>query len=494
MKLYKDEKMVVKTVKVNFILNILRVIIGGLGTLLITPYISRVLGVINLGKIEYVNSIISYFVLFTTLGIPSYGIREIAKVRDNKEKLSQTVVELLKILFVTTLTGYVILFILVFTNKNLFEIKDVIFIMAGNILNMNFGIEWFYQGIENQLYITKRHILIKILTIILVFLLVKKSEDYLIYGGILVLLQGVVSILNLINLKNYINFKKNSLNSLKKHIKPIITISTAAVATSIYTQLDSIMLGNISKEAVGLYIVPSKFIKAILYIVIVMSSLLLPRISNCLKNNDYITYRKYIKISLNYIFLISIPLCIVCILLSDSLIFIMAGNEFRNSILVLKILSPILFSVGVANFIGFQILYPLGLEKYYTISIIVAAIINFLFNYLMIPRYLQNGAAMGTLIAETVGPVVMIILARKEIKKFKDIFTFDLLKYFIASFVMGITIIFIKNYEINFLKVLIYSFIFGSLTYLISLIFLKEDFCMEGIKILKKVLGEYRNS
>ena len=135
-------------------------------------------------------------------------------------------------------------------------------------------------------------------------------------------------------------------------------------------------------------------------------------------------------------------------------------------------------------------LYPLGLERYYTYSVIVAALVNFVFNYLMIPKYLQNGAAIGTVVAETVGPLIMLFFAREHIKKI-DFFSIKRLKYFIAIFIMSLVIIFIKKFEFSSLEAIIYSLIFGGVSYIGVLLLLKEEICVEGIKIIKKKVKRY---
>ena len=451
--------MQVKTVKLNFLLNLIRMFLGTAFIIITTPYIARVLGPESLGKVEYVNSIITYFMLFTVLGIPSYGIREVAKYRDNPKELNKVVVELLVILFITTIISYIVLFAFLYIYKDLFEIKDIILIMSINIICNSIGVEWFYQGIENQLYITKRFILVRILTLIAMFLFIKSKDNYLVYAFILVMMQSGSNILNFINLKKYISFKGIKFSNLKldKHMKPILIIFSATVATTIYLQLDSVMIGNINKEAVGIYIVPNKLIRMMLVIITALGSVLLPRITNCLKNKDYKNYNIYMNNSLNYIFFISIPVAVSCFL----------------------------FTIGIAYFLGFQLLYPLGLEKYYTYSVIVAAIVNFIFNYLMIPKYLQNGAAIGTVIAETVGPLIMLFFARKYLKKI-NFFSIKRLKYFIATFIMSLVIIFIKRFEVSSVKTLVFSFILGGISYIVVLLVLKEEICVEGIKIIKK--------
>ena len=481
--------MQVKTVKLNFILNMIRLFLGTAFIILTTPYIARVLGPDKLGRVEYANSIITYFMLFTAFGISSYGIREVAKYRDDIHSLTKLVSELFLLLVITTVIGYMLLVALLFFNKNLLEIKDVILIIGINIFFNNIGFEWFYQGIENQIYITKRFVLVRILTLISLFIFIKTKEDYLIYAFIMVMMQSGSNILNFINLRKYIKIKEINFKELniRQHIKPMLVIFSASLATTIYLQLDSIMIGNVSKEAVGIYTVPNRLIRLMLILITALGSVLLPRISNCLKNKDNENYNKYMNYSLNYIFLFSIPMVVACFLLSNEIIAVMAGSQYKASVLTLKILSPILFTIGLAYFLGFQLLYPLGKEKYYTLSVVVAAGVNFIFNYLMIPKYLQNGAAMGTVIAELIGPLITLYYSRKYLKGI-EFFSLKRLKYFVASLMMGISIVLIQYFNLENIITIILSMLFSGGIYFISLIIMKEDIVMEGIGILRKRL------
>lgn len=484
--------MQVKTVKLNLILNLIRSVLGTLFILLTIPYVSRVLGPDKLGRVEYVNSIIMYFMLFTVLGIPNYGVREVAKYRDNKRKLTKLMIELFLILLVMMVLGYVILIFMLYRYKTLFEIKDIVWVMSINIICNSIGVEWFYQGIENQLYITKRFVLAKILGIILLFLLVKTRGDYLIYALILVILQGGSNILNFINLRKYLNLKSITWKRLNimRHLKPILIIFSATAATTIYSQLDSVMIGNINKTAVSIYVIPNKIIKLLLLIITAMGIVTVPRLSNCLKNKDYKNYNFYLKNSLNYIWILSVPAIFATFLLADDIIFLLAGEQYTDSILTLKILCPILFLIGIAYYIGYQILYPLGLEKYYTISVIVAALVNFIFNYLMIPKYLQNGAAIGTIIAETIGPLITLFFARKYLRQ-TDFFSIKRIKYVIAALVMSIVIYLIKQSNYGHIGNITISTILGLMIYIAILIILKEEICVQIIRIIKNKL--YKN-
>ena len=478
--------MEIKSVKLNFILNTIRIFLGAFFILITTPYITRILGAENLGKVDYVNSIIQYFILFTALGIPSYGIREIARNRDNEYERTKTVIELGIILVITTIIGYTTLFFLLNNISGFKELKTLILIMSTWILFNNIGFEWFYQGIENQIYITIRFIVIRLIVIVLMFLFIKNPNDYIIYGIITVLMNSGSNILNLINIRKYLSLKKIKLKNLNllKHLKPVFIIFAASLSVSIYLQLDVVMLGNISDEIVAYYTVPNKLIRLVMILITALGTVLVPRISNCIKNNDVENYKKYVNYSLKYILMISIPSVVGIFLLADNIIFIMAGEKFVQSILTMRILVFILFIVGMAYFLGFQILYPHGLERYYTCSVTVAAVINFIFNYIMIPKYYQNGAAVGTIIAELTGVLMMLYFTRNYLKNI-EFYNLKNLKYFISAGIMGVVILFMKSFNLGNLITLLISIPFGSIIYFIVLFLLKEDIVILGFNTLK---------
>lgn len=481
--------MKVKSVKLNFILNTIRIFLGAFFILVTTPYITRILGAENLGKVDYINSIIQYFILFTALGIPNYGIREIAKTRDSIYERTKIVVELGIILIITTIIGYIVLFFLLNNIDGFKKLKTLILIMSTWILFNNIGFEWFYQGIENQVYITIRFIIIRLIVLILMFLFVKSPNDYIMYGIIVVLMNSGSNILNLINIRKYLSFEKIRFKNLDllKHIKPVLIIFAASLSVSIYLQLDVVMLGNINDEIVAYYTVPNKLIRLVMILITALGTVLVPRISNCIKNNDIENYKKYVNYSLKYILMISIPSVVGIFLLADNIILVMAGEKFIESILTMRILVFILFIVGIAYFLGFQLLYPHGLEKYYTYSVTTAAIINFIFNYIMIPKYYQNGAAIGTIIAELTGVVLMLYFTRSYLKEI-EFYNLKNLKYFISATIMGVVILFIKLLNIETFLTLLISIFFGSVVYFIILLLLKEDIVVLGFNIIKNKL------
>lgn len=479
------------SVKINFILNTTRMLLGMIFILLTTPYVTRILGAESLGKVEYVNSIITYFILFTALGIPNYGLREVARHREDKCKLSKLVIELGIILFITTAVGYIILLSFLYNTK-LLELKNLVILMSINLIFTNIGFEWFYQGIENQLYITIRYIMLRIVSLILLFFIVKNSNDYLKYGVILVLMNSGSNILNFINLKKYISFKKIKIKDLEilKHIKPILVIFSSSIAVSIYLQLDTVMIGNIDKSAVAIYNVANRLVRIPLTIVTALGTVLFPRISNFYQKNDIENYKKYLNYSLNYILMMALPIFFGIILLSKNIILIMAGEKFLVSVQPMKILAIIIPIVGIAYFLGYQLLYPRGLERYYTYSVVTAAIVNFIFNYITIPKYLQNGAAIGTVIAESIGVIMMLFFSRKLLKEI-EFFSIKRLKYFIASCIMGVFVYIVKLQNVNNIMVLLASIMIGIISYFFTLLILKEEYTSKYFFLVKKkYLGE----
>lgn len=474
-----------KNIKVNFILNVIRLTLGSLFVLITMPYVTKVLGSEKLGAVEYINSVVSYFLLFTALGIPNYGVREIAKVQDDKKELSKTTSELICILGITTIIGYIIFFISCFYFKTINKELILAFIIGTNILFTNLGVEWFYIGTENQSYITKRFIIVRLLTLVLLFLLVKKEKDYLIYGAILVFMTSGSNLFNIYNLKNYISLKEIKKLNLKKHLRPILTIFVASLAVSIYLRLDTVMIGAmIGNKPVAYYSVANKLVRFELVLVTALGIVMMPRLSNALKNNQKESYIKYANISLRYILLVALPLMTGTFIFSKEIIWLMAGDKFEPAVLTMQLISIIILIVGLAYFIGFQILYPNNMEKYYTYSVTIAAVINFIFNYLFIPKYAQNGAAIGTIIAELTGVMCMLIFARKRLKEI-EFYNVKNLKYVIAAIIMGVIIFYIKNLEIEIFYKLILGILIGGISYFISLIVMKEELIFLGIDFLK---------
>src|SRR5699024_10268303 len=189
-----------KSLKINFMMNMLLTISSLIFPLITFPYVSRILSPEGIGKVSFATSLINYFSMFAQLGIPTYGIRICAQVRDNREKLSRVVQELLSINIITSLISYIGLFIAVFTVPKLQNDKSLYFIMSVTIILSSIGMEWLYKALEEYTYITVRSVVFKFIALLAMFLLIHKQTDYILYGGISILAASASNVLNFINI------------------------------------------------------------------------------------------------------------------------------------------------------------------------------------------------------------------------------------------------------------------------------------------------------
>ena len=271
-----------KSLKINFIFNVALSLTSLIFPLITFPYVSRILQPAGLGKVSFATSVVSYFSIFAQLGIPTYGIRACSKVKDSKENLTKTVIEIMLINFVTVCISYVALVISLACVDKFFEYRTLISIVSCSILLNAIGVEWLYKALEQYSYITIRSIIFKIVAIVLMFLLVKNQDDYNIYGVISIFAASASNVLNFINLKKYIKIKRTTLRylSLRKHLKPILVFFLMSVATTMYTQLDTVMLGFMKDDTVvGYYNVATKIKSVLCGIVSAFGAVVLPRAS-----------------------------------------------------------------------------------------------------------------------------------------------------------------------------------------------------------------------
>lgn len=480
-----------KSIRYNYFLNVSRIGFGILVGLFTMPYVNRVIGVEGLGKIEYVNSIISYFVLFSALGIPMYGIRETANKGKDITARTKLVLELLCILLITSIISYVVLFLYVININSLQHLKLLIVIMSSSIFFSNIGIEWFYQGIEDQKYITIRFFVVRIISLILLFIFVKSPYDYINYGIIVVLSTVGGNIFNILYLKKHLDFKGITFQdlNLKKHFKPVLTIFIASISVSIYIQLDILLLGSLKgNQAVGYYAMANKLVRFVVILITTLGTVLLPRLSYLI-NNDKDQYLIYIKKSLNYFLIISFPFSILFFTLAKDFTLLMGGVAFVPSILTMKILSPIIVIVSIAYFIGYLVLYPQGKENIYTIAVILSAVLSVVANFFLIPIMGHIGAAIVAVLSELLGVIIMIALYYKELSKLK-LLNVSLFYYIISSALMFLIISLISYLGLSPFINLVISSASGFLTFYLFLYIIKEEIVLSVIYDLQSKINK----
>ena len=475
-----------KSIKSNFIYNAIGVVFGYIFPIVTFPYACRIIMADGIGLVQFYTSIINYVILLTSLGIPIYGIREIARARDDKEKLTRTTLEILCLNLILNIVGYVVVFILCFTVDKINENIPLFIIVSSSIVLTTIGCSWFYSGIEEFKYITIRNIIVKLVCLIFLFVFVKTKDDLLLYGIFSVLGVAGNNIVNFIGLRRHISFKSSSLRRLQiwRHIKPASQIFIFNLITSIYINLDTIMLGFIKgSTAVGFYTSAVKLSHIVLAIVTSLGTVMLPRLSNLIARGEYDAFNSLSKNAFDFVRILSFPMCVGLILLSHPLIMLFCGAEFTPSINTLKIISPVIIALSISNLVGMQILYPLGKMTLVTYSTIVGAIINFTLNIILIPKYAQDGAAIATVLAEFSVTLTQFVIAHKYIPF--NLFDKQILIYAIGTILMCVVCSFVMTIWDSYILSIISAVIASSIIYFTILYVFKDHIVMSMMKTVK---------
>lgn len=476
----KEGKLV--SIKLNFVLSALRVFSTALITLATIPYLNRVLGVENIGKIEYIYTVITYFVLFSSIGIPMYGIREVSKKRHDSKKLYALVLELLIILLITTFISYILIFGIVLQIGYFHSYKNLIYIMSFMVILNNIGAEWYFQGMENQKFITVRHIFIRVTILVLIFIMIKKNSDYEKYAVLFVIMLYGANIINFITILRKIishDIKYKDLD-IKRHLRPVFAIFIATVSVNIYLQLDIFLLGSIAGDRyVAYYTLANKLIRYIITFITIIGSVMLPRLSY-LYLNDKIQYNRLLKKAFDIMMLLAIPSTIYFFVFSKQIILFMGGADFIVADLTIKILSPLCIIVSFAYFFGFLILYPQGKEKIYTVATIISALVSIALNFYAIKNFQHNGAAVVALIAEAIAIFIMLYFIKKDYS-LRTFFDNNFFKIILVNTAVAVTVLILKNFilidEDNF--VWIYMSLMFIVLYIVILLGVREKNMIE---------------
>lgn len=443
------------------------------------PYVSRVLGVDSLGKVTFISSILAYFTLFAQLGIPTYGIRACSKVRDDKEKLSKTVQEILIINIITTLiTAIVLVLATAFIDRLAYEKELVIILGVGLIFNL-MGMSWLYVALEQYSYITKVSLLFKFLAVVMLFLLVKGDGDYIAYGFVITFASYASNILNFINLRKYVDLYKVRKNyNLKKHIKPIFVFFALTCATTIYTNLDVIILGFVDGDtAVGYYNVSVRIKVILLTIVTSLGAVLLPRLSFYVEKKEMDKFMELSNKSFQFILMLALSLAVYFTVYAKEVVSFIAGSGYNESVFPFQIILPTIILIGITNLFGLQILVPLDKERLVLYSVIVGAVVNFIMNMVLVNHLSFIGTAIANLLSELSVLLVQIYFIRDMIK---GIIKENNLLYIIPALVLSAFVSLVsKNLVNGDFQVLAVSSIMFFITYYLVLRLFKNKLLID---------------
>lgn len=466
-----------KSIKSNVVFDSMYKILNILFPLITSMYIARVLLPSEIGKISYAQNIVSYFTVTASLGIPTYGIREIAKVRRINEEKNKVFSELFFINLISTLVCSIIYYFIILRYQSVLDIK--LFLICGTLIILNiFNVDWLYQGEEEYRYIALRSFGIKVVSLILVILLVRQQQDYLIYAVIYCCALGGNYLLNIVNCKKYVKIKLNGI-SLSRHIKSIMIMFATVISVEIYTQLDTTMIGIwCDNEAIAYYTYAIKSIRLISTLFTSFAAVLLPRLSYYYATGLDGEFNRLINKVFRILTFLCIPACIGTYCISDNMIIILYGSNFLQAATTVKVLSILIFVLAVGNLFGTQVLVTVGREKQLLYSTICGAILNVVLNSILIPTYAEKGAAIASVISEVVVLLYQYIEARKYITLYKNIR--DYISIFVGSILLILIEIIIKQYVDNIYLNILVSIILGGVVYFISF-FLQRNTILDEI-------------
>lgn len=467
-------------VKKNFIYNIFYQMLAICVPLITTPYASRVLGADGIGIYSYTYSIAYYFMLIAMLGINNYGSREIARNRKNKDEISYTFwsIYLLQIIVSILVISVYIIYVLKFAC----EYKIIFIIQTLYVLSSMLDINWFYYGIENFKLTVTRNSLIKILSVVLIFIFVKTREDVWIYTLILAGSTLFSNCVLIFFLKKYVSIKKIKRDDIISHIKPCLILFIPVIAMKVYKVMDKTMIGIFSNTTeVGLYSNADGIINVPMGIIIALGTVMLPRLSNMISNGDKEKANELLFKTIKFSIFIAIPIMFGMIAIGKDFSVVFLGKQFEKSGIIIQLLSITILFMTIANVIRTQYLIPNNYDKQYIIAVVVGAVVNLISNSILIKPYGSLGACVGTILAEFTVMVLHIWFANKHIKIIKKIK--EEKNIFVKGFVMFLVVYAIGLIDINIYMKLVIQVIVGMFIYsILNYKYIKENININKIK------------
>ena len=475
----------------NQFFNLSMQVLNLLFPILAIPYTTRLFGPEILGEINFANSIVQYFILIAMAGIPVYATREIAKVRDDANLLRKKFKEITILQIIFTLASIVIYGILIVSVTRFNKYIYIYLFLGLQVISYAFNFVWFLQGIEKYRYAALATFISKLINIILIFTMLRKREDFYIYAlitGITMVINAAINMICAFNLlKHFKVSEKIEINykSVKSHLYFIMVFFLSDLAIKVYTAMDQTMLGILdTSESVAYYSMSIRLEKVVVSLITSMAVVMIPRISNSIKNNKMDDVKKYVAMSINIVYLIAIPAVFGVLAIGEEIIPIFLGEEFLQSTDVFMLVSSLFIIIGLSNVFGMQVMVPYGKEKKFTIILSTAAIINFIVNLILIPRFSYYGATFATIFAELVVTIWMYFEVKKIIGSIPEVF--NVIRIVLPSVTFYLIIKFvIKSFITSDILIIVTSIPIAGMIYILGLIMMREPMIMNGIDMIR---------
>ncbi|HFJ9404496.1 flippase [Bacillus cereus group sp. MYBK69-1] len=462
----------------NILYNFIYTGLNLLFPLITAPYVSRILGASNLGKVNFAIVIVNWFILFATFGTVTYGIREIAKIRNNQEQLNKLFSEIFVINGAMSLIVTIIYYFVIFNISN-FTLESPLFLILSLsiILNM-FSIDWFFQGIEEYRYITIRNAFIKIFSLICIFLFIKQEDHYVLFGLISVIASGLNGILNYLYSRRYVKLQFKNIKPLR-HFKFLKIFFMHTFVVNIYTNADQALLGFlIDTKAVAFMNRTKTVVSMAVAISTAISNATLPRASYYIKK-DKLKFRQLLSGVPNFILWVTIPITIGCICLAPNIMFILGGGEFLEATLLFQILALTIIFSPLATYLQYQVLVASDKEKLGLYCSIITSFLSLLLNIILIPIIGFLAAGIVQVISEISSVSMRYYIAKKKLGYTEiNFITKSSFSYIAAALLMSGVVIYIRSIFNSLVLSFVIGAFAGALVYFIVLLLMKEKVTM----------------
>lgn len=382
------------SIKKNFIYSLILTASNYIFPLLVYPYISRVLGVDKIGVCNFADSVVNYFVLFSTLGISIVGIREIASAKQDQKRLNVVFTSLMAHIIIPTFFICILFLVCVFTIDRLYEFKEILLVGLGKIIGTAFLLDWFYKGIENFKYITYRTIAIKTIYVLLVFLLIKNPDDYITYFVLTTVMVMANSVYNLCYSKHFVNYQFDVKDCIKLIPSNLIN-GLYLFLNTMYSTLNVAFLGFVSTTTqVGYYATASKIFGIVLAVYTAFTSVLLPRMSMLYTEHKMEEFSTLIQKSISVLLTFAVPVVVVFSILAPQIVNVISGPGYEGAYIPAIISMPLIFVVGYEQILVVQIITPMRQDRIKLINGVVGACVGILGNLLLVKTFMAIGATI----------------------------------------------------------------------------------------------------
>lgn len=450
-------------------------------------YVSRKLLPESIGTVAAAQNLAQYFVILAFLGIPTYGLREISKTRNDLNERSIVFSELFVINFISTIV-FLSIYLVLILSVPIYRREVLLYAIVGISIALNaFNISWLYEGLEEFQFISIRNLVFKTIAFLLLVIFVRSSKDVAIYTAITVIGTAGNYIVNMIFAPKYVKFTIHGLN-LRRHMKSILFLVAVNLAIELYSLVDITMMNFMcDKGSIAFYKYGVSIKKILLQIVNTFTIVLVPRISFYFKEKRFDEYNRLLSKALILIVMISAPMIVGLYFTSDFLMVKLYGESYIESARILKIISVLLLISPIGYLLGSRVLLTTGHENLMIIPVGFGAIINIAGNALLIPRYSGIGAVLASVFSEIIIMMIYVYMGKKHFKLFNV--RNSILKILIACFVMGLFLLFCRRISINEWIALAIQVVGAVSIYAGLLLFMKESVVQEYFTVFRMRLN-----